>query len=195
MSLRRRWLSVGLGAVLTLAFIAALDFAGFLFIVLPLVPVPPPIPPPLYTDSCDPGGTFARLTLADPATRIGVPWAGVTRATLDDSHSTFIEPSNCSSTTVEIDYRSFDLHATFMQLCSEVAKRGWTADTSSGNSSNSAYAGGAIAETCYFTKTIAGHEAVLSVEVFVKSVDGPLVALFIEGPENLAAHFVTPPLA
>ena len=180
-SLRKRWRSVvGLSALLALAFIA-FDFAGFLFIVLPLVPVPPPIPPPLYTDSCDPGGTHARLTLADPAARIGVPWAGVTRATLDDSHSTFIEPSKCSSTTVEIDYRSFDLHATFQQLCSEVGKRGWTADTSAASGPPPVSSG--IQEICYFTKTIGGREAVLSVDHFGNSIDGPVVALFIEGPD------------
>lgn len=80
-------------------------------------------------------------------------------------------------------HRSFDLHATFLQLCSEVGKRGWTAKTSSPMGSAGVYSNDPIQETCYFTKTIGGREAALSIDRFANSVDGPLVALFIDGPE------------
>jgi hypothetical protein len=180
-SVRKAWLAGAVTGVIALILLVFLDFSGFLFLWLPAVPVPPPIPPPVFTDSCDPGGASARLALADPATRIALPWAGVTRATLSDSHNEVFEP-RCSGTQVEIDYISMDLHSTFLQLCSEVRKRGWTDDPNS-NHTGPVYSGDPIQETCGFHKTIAGRQALVSVNRFVNDgYTGPSVVLLLSGP-------------
>jgi hypothetical protein len=186
-SVRNAWLAGTLAGVIVLILLVALDFLGVLFLWLPALPAPPPIPPPVFTDSCDPGGAVARLALADPATRIALPWAGVTRATLSDSHNEVIEP-RCSGTTVEVDYISTDLHSTFLQLCSEVRKRGWTDEPGSGHT-GPVYPGDPIQETCGFQKTIAGRQALISVDRFVNDgYTGPSVVLLLYGPDDPAAH-------
>lgn len=186
-SVRKAWLAGTLTGAVVLIFLVFLDFMGYLFLWLPAVPWPPPIPPPIFTDSCDPGGATARLALADPATHIALPWVGVTRATLSDSHNEVIEPI-CSGTQVEIDYVSMDLHSTFLQLCSEVGKRGWTDDPNA-NHTGPVYSGDPIQETCGFQKTMAGRQALVSVDRFVNDgYTGPSVVLFLHGPDDPAAH-------
>jgi hypothetical protein len=186
-SARTAWLAGTLTGVIVLILLVVLDFSGFLFLWLPAVPVPPPIPPPVFTDSCDPGGAAARWALADPVTRIALPWVGVTRATLSDSHSEVFERI-CSGTTVEIDYVSMDLHSTFLQLCSEVGKRGWTDEPDLSHTAP-VYPGSPIQETCGFQKTVAGRQALVTVDRFVNDgYTGSSVILFLHGPDDPNAH-------
>jgi hypothetical protein len=183
----KAWLAGAVAGAIVLILSVWLDVFGFLFLWLPAVPAPPPIPPPVFTDSCDPGGAAARLALADPATRIALPWVGVTRATLSDSHKELIEPI-CSGTIVEIDYISMDLHFTFVQLCSEVRKRAWTDEPNSGHT-GPVYPGDPIQETCGFQKTIAGRQARVTVDRFVNDgYTGNSVVLLLYGPDAPGAH-------
>ena len=180
----QRSLVVALAAVVFLpVWVFFLDAFGFLFLVSPGTWVPPPIPPPVFTDSCDPGGVAARLAIADPATRIAVPWTLVIRASLRDSASNFIEPSTCSGTEVQIDYVSPDLHSTFLQLCERVGRLGWTAQGPPG--ARQGAVGSPIKETCSFTRQIAGRDADLEVDRFdYDGVTPPSVVLFLNGPDN-----------
>jgi hypothetical protein len=178
--------AVPVAGLLTILF--CFDALGVLFLWLPWFFAPPPIPPPVFTDSCDPGGTAARLALADTATRIAVPWSAVTRASLTDSHSQWLN-AGCSGTQVEIDYVSKDLHSTFVQLCDRVRALGWADDAAANNSLLSAPPGIAIEETCNFRKHIGGRQALLVVDRFAyDGYTGPSVVLFLNGPDDPSAH-------